>query len=127
MFQTQKGTFQSRTKVSFYFIPSNPLILFRNVDLQNQIAKLSSETQGGEEEVSLSLQLTSLQSENINLKAQLEKLIKEKEDMLLLMQDGQNSNVFDAFKFKNIIDENKDLLRQIEDLKFDLANEKDFN
>jgi hypothetical protein len=47
--------------------------------------------------------------------------------MLQLMQDGENNTVFDAFKFKTIFRENKDLLKLIEDLRFQLATEKDLN
>ena len=47
--------------------------------------------------------------------------------MLQLMQDGGNNTAFDAFKFKKIIEENKDLLKIIEDLRFQLATEKNLN
>lgn len=47
--------------------------------------------------------------------------------MLQLMQDGGNNTAFDAFKFKKIIEENKDLLKIIEDLRFELATEKNLN
>lgn len=77
--------------------------------------------------MSYEMQLASLQSEHNTMKSQYDKIYKEKEQMLIMMQDGQNNDAFDAFKFKNMQDENKEYLKIIEDLKFELASEKNLS
>lgn len=62
------------------------------------------------------------------MKSQVELLTKEKDQMLQALKNNQGTDsAFDRFQFKRIGDENKILLKQIEDLKFELLCEKNLN
>jgi len=67
-----------------------------------------------------------LTKENLELKKNYEKEKLEKEEMIMMIE-GKEKNVFDLIKFKQIIQENKDLKRLVEDLRFQIASEKNIN
>ena len=106
---------------------------------ENQISDPDNADKCAEEQVTISDSLTtnpgqaamlaSLQSENSLLRTSLDGLTKERDQMLKALQNNQetDSSAFDLYKLNKLKEDNKELLKQIEDLRFELLAEKGLN